>query len=352
MKERAYWLKHIRFRYPGSRFELELKNMEIEAGKVIALVGPNGAGKTTLLFLLGLLQKPVEGILELFGTDPWESREQLFNKRRQVVMLTHQPYLFQKSVFDNLVFGLKVRGTPEREWESKVREALAMVEMNGFEKKSVKELSAGQAQRVALARAIILNPKVLLLDEPTANIDSNLISRIEATILEVQRGLNSTVVFTTHNFSQAFRLADEVIYLSDGRRVQYSHENYFSGRAETDGKISWIEPKAGTKIFFNGNYTGHIICLISPEQIELHSAVRADPGVCPAGRTQGCAPTNIFEGRITRLEMADDNLALARVSGDLSFRVNLPVTELHRKNISLNSQVLIKFSPEAVKIIN
>ncbi len=340
MPEKAYTLKDLRYRPPGSRFELELDNLELEVGKIVALVGPNGAGKTTLLHLLGLLQKPQGGTLEFFGKNPWNGKEQVFEQRRQVTLVTHNPYLFHGSVFDNLVFGLKVRGVPESAWKNQAEEVLDMVELAGFEEKPAAGLSAGQAQRVALARAIMVRPRVLLLDEPTANIDATMISRIEAMIAEVNRNLSATVVFSTHNFSQAFRLADQVIYLSDGRRVEYSHENYFSGKAESDGNSSWIEPRPGSKIVFPGKFSGHVTCLISPEKIEVLSGREADPKI-----------PNQFSGRVTRLEMTGNNLALVRVSGDLNFRVNLTMQELENKRISLSSSVLLRFSPEAVEVV-
>jgi len=337
----AYQLRGIRYDYPANKFALELENLEFSAGRIIALVGPNGAGKTTLLLLLGLLQKPTQGELKFFRVDPWQSQELLFEKRKEVVLVTHHPYLFSGTVFDNLVFGLRVREIPEPEWKGRTGEALAMVELNGFEDKPVKELSAGQAQRLALARAIIVKPRVLLLDEPTANIDAGLVSRIESVISEVNARLSTTIIFSTHNFSQAYRLADQVLYFSDGKQVKYSHENYFSGKAETAEKMSWIEPKPGAKIFFPGAHQGHLTCVISPEKIEVF---RDD-------RKNTLSGPNIFSGRIIRLEMAENNLALLRMSGDLNFRINLPIAELEEKGISLSSPVLVRFAPEAVELI-
>ncbi len=339
--EPAYLLHQIGYRYPANKFVLDLERLEVPAGKIIALVGPNGAGKTTLLLLLGLLKKPTRGDLKFFHSDPWQSRELLYEKRKEVVLVTHHPYLFQGTVFENLVFGLRVRGIPEPEWKGRAEEALAMVELDGFEDQPVKGLSAGQSQRVALARAIIIRPRVLLLDEPTANIDASMVSRVESVISEVNAQLSTTVIFSTHNFSQAFRLADQVLYFLDGKQVKYSHENYFSGRAETDGAISWIEPKPGAKIFFPGRHQGHLTVVISPEKIEMF----------PASQKQTIPGPNIFSGRITRLEMAENNLALLRMSGELNFRLNRPLSELDKKGISLSSPVLVRFAPEAVELI-
>jgi tungstate transport system ATP-binding protein len=194
---------------------------------------------------------------------------------------------------------------------------------------------------VALARALALRPKVLLLDEPTANIEAGLALRIEAIIHEINHELGTTVVFSTHNFSQASRLGDEILFLSDGRRVPFSHENCFSGSAETDGRRSWIEPRPGIQIVFEGVHTGHVTCVINPEKIRLFAV---------ADRAAGEGP-NIFEGRVTRLEMTEADLALVRVSGALTFRVTVPIREIETCGVSLSRPVLIRFGTESVEII-
>lgn len=336
----AYQLENIRYQYPGADFALEIDSLEVKAGRIIALVGPNGAGKTTLLLILSLLQKPESGTIEFFGNNPWNG-SRVLEMRRDVVMVTHHPYLFKGTVQDNLVFGLKVRGILENEWQSRLDEVRKMLELNGLENAPASSLSAGQKQRVALARAMILKPKVLLLDEPTANIDIGLVNRVESVINEVNTGQATTIIFSTHNFSQAFRLADEVMYFSEGKRVKYSHENYFSGKAETDGKMSWIEPKPGCKIVFPGNHDGYVTCAISPHKIKV-----LEPGL-----NEKHSGYNRFAGTVTRLEMAENNLALIRVSGELNFRINMEMQELGKKNVALSRQILVLFAPEAVEVV-
>lgn len=341
ISSRAYRLEQVRFQYSGSGFELQAEDLEIEAGKIIALVGPNGAGKTTMLMLLGLLLKPGAGTLEFFGQNPWTDGR-LLDMRRELALVTHHPYLFRGTIFDNLVFGLKVRGMDRAGFGALVRETLAMVELDGFAEAPVSELSAGQAQRVALARAMILKAKVLLLDEPTANIDAGMVQRMEAVITEFNSRFQTTIIFSTHNFSQAFRLATEVMHFSDGKQVKYSHENFFSGKAETDGKMSWIEPKPGARIVFPGKYNSHVTCVISPEKIEALSV----------NESQKIYGQNQFSGTVSRLEMAENNRALVRVSGDLNFRLNLSLQEIEQKKIALSRKILLRFPPEAVEVIN
>jgi len=344
MSHPAYSLEDVHYAYPESRtgFALDIDALSVGAGDVLALVGPNGAGKTTLLMLLAFLARPGRGRLEFFGEDPWTDESRALLARREAVLVTHHPYLFKGTILDNVAFGLKVRGRPEAERRERARRALALVELDGREETPASSLSAGQAQRVALARAMALRPRALLLDEPTANIEAGLAFRIEAAILEIRRETGAAVVFSSHNFSQASRLADDILYLSGGRRVRFSHENCFSGMAESDGRMSWIEPHPGARIVFPGRVGGHVTCVINPAAIDIHAAGHpAAPGAGP----------NVFAGRVTRLEAAEAGLALIRVSGGLTFRATLPLAEVEARGIFLSRSVLIKFEPEAVEII-
>jgi tungstate transport system ATP-binding protein len=343
MGDIIYRLEDVGYAYPGGppSFALELDSLAIRAGEILALVGPNGAGKTTLLMLLAFLVRPGRGRLEFLGHDPWTGNDSAAPARRDAVLLTHHPYLFKGTVADNVEFGLKLRKAPEAERAVRLRAALAMVELDGWEARSVSGLSAGQAQRVAIARALALHPRVLLLDEPTAGIDAALGLRIEAVLREAAREWGTTVVFSTHNFSQASRLADGIVYLSDGKRVEFSHENCFSGTASTDGRTSWIEPKPGLRIVFPGAVAGHVTCVIDPAAIRVSAG---GPAAAPTG-------PNVFGGRVTRMETTDRATALVRISGDLVFRAALPVRELEGGGISLSREVLLRFEPESVEVI-
>ncbi len=343
MGQDAYALDAVRHVYPGApaAFALDLDSLRVGAGETLAVVGPNGSGKTTLLMLLAFLVRPVHGRLEFFGRDPWADEAHALLARRDAVLVTHHPYLFKGTVADNVAFGLRVRNLPETERRKRVRHALDLVELSGRESKPAARLSAGQAQRVALARALALRPRALLLDEPTANIEAGLAVRIEAVVRETVRETGATVVFSSHNFSQASRLAGDILYLSEGKRVRFSHENCFSGTAASDGERSWIEPRPGVRIVFPGPASGHVTCVIDPAAIELETASAEDTTDGP----------NVFRGRVARLETVEADRALVRVAGDLTFRVSLPLAEVEAGGISLSRPVLIKFKPEAVEIV-
>ncbi len=218
----AYRLRDVGYAYPAppSPFALEIGSLDVPEGKTLAVVGPNGAGKTTLLLLLAFLVRPLRGRIDLFGRDAWAADDGGAHARRDAVLLAHHPYLFKGTIADNVAFGLKVRKLPDAEARPRVAEALALVELDGWGGKPVSGLSAGQTQRVALARALALRPRALLLDEPTANLDAALGLRTEAVLGEAGRTWGTTVIFSTHDLAQASRLADDILYLSDGKRAE------------------------------------------------------------------------------------------------------------------------------------
>jgi tungstate transport system ATP-binding protein len=340
----VFRLAGVRYAYPGKpapSLALEIADLEIREGEVLALTGPNGAGKTTLLNLLALLIRPGGGRLEFLGRDPWTSEESAARARRATVLLTHHPYLFKGTIGDNVAFGLKVRKLAAAEVRERVKQALALVELDGWQARSAYGLSAGQAQRVALARVLALRPRALLLDEPTANLDAGLGLRMESVLREAGRTWGGAVVFSSHDFSQATRLGDSILYLSGGRRVEFGHENCFSGAAGTNGRMSWIEPRPGLRITFAGRFEGHVTCLIDPAAIGL-SAAPKNPAVPPG--------PNVFRGRISRMETTGEGLALVRVSGDLVLRVIVPLPDLEAADVSLSDEVLLTFEPGSVRV--
>jgi len=340
-----YRLEDVGYAYPPgpAPLALDLDRLHVAEGEILALVGPNGSGKTTLLMLLAFLARPGRGRIELRGRDPWPSPDAAVAARREAVLLTHHPYLFKGTIADNVAFGLRLRKLPEAEVGPRVASALALVELDRWGERSAAGLSAGQAQRVALARALAVRPRVLLLDEPTAHLDAALGLRMEAVLSEVRHDGGTTVILSSHNFSQASRLADSILYLSAGRRVEFSHENCFSGTAGSDGRTSWIEPRPGVRIIFAGAAHGHVSCVIDPAAISLAAA---------DGRAVPPAGPNTFRGRVSRMETTDAETALVRVSGGLVFRVTVPVAKLTAGGISLSTEVLLTFDPASVRVVS
>jgi tungstate transport system ATP-binding protein len=212
-----YRLAHVGVRYAG-RLVLDIAALDIRRGEVLALVGPSGAGKSTLLRLLNFLEPPTAGSIEFAGVPVHPHAAVPLELRRQVTTVFQRPALLSGTVLANVAYGLQIRSAPHA--RQLAADALARVGLEHLADKPARTLSGGEMQRVALARALVIAPSVLLLDEPTANLDPHNVRLIERTIAEMHRGGDTTVVLVTHNIFQARRLAQRVGLLLDGRVVE------------------------------------------------------------------------------------------------------------------------------------
>lgn len=187
----------------GGVLALQGVSLRVERGDVLALVGANGSGKTTLLRVLhGLLRH--------------QGRRDLGPDALPQAMVFQRPFLLQLSALNNLRLALWLAGVPHGEWAARIRESLQRVELDGLQRRPARALSGGQQQRLALARALAGRPRLLFLDEPTANLDPHAKREIEA-LLAALAADGMTLVMSTHNLGQAKRLATRVVYLEGGR---------------------------------------------------------------------------------------------------------------------------------------
>lgn len=196
----------------GDNFSLAITSLELQPRRIYALTGPNGAGKSTLLRTLALLTPPQQGRIG-FAAAAGQGRA---HQRRRVTLVEQSPYLLAGTVYANLAFGLKLRGIRGKEQQARIARNLALVGLEGFAGRKTGQLSGGEVQRVALARALVLEPLLLLLDEPTSNIDAKSLQAFELLLSGLPaRGV--TVVISTHDPDQPKRLGAEVLRLEDGR---------------------------------------------------------------------------------------------------------------------------------------
>lgn len=191
--------------------------LEVGGGELIVLLGPSGCGKTTLLKIIAGLLAPIGGDL-LFG-------DRVFTgvpaERREAAMVFQKPLLFPHlTVAENIGFGLKMRKIAGDESTRRVAEALEMVQLDGFGERKPRELSGGQEQRVSLARALVTRPRVLLLDEPFSALDVGLRAEMRSLVRQLQRRLQITTVFVTHDQEEAVTIADRIALLLDGEIIQ------------------------------------------------------------------------------------------------------------------------------------
>jgi len=217
--------------YPGAAEPtVDAVDLAVPAGALVALLGPSGCGKTTTLKMLAGLLAPTSGDVTFDG----RSVLGLPAERRPVAMVFQKPLLFPHlSIGDNVGFGLRMRGVPAGQRRERVAQMLELVRLPGLESRRVGELSGGQEQRVSLARALVVEPAVLLLDEPLSQLDAALRVQMRELVRRVQREVGVTTLFVTHDQEEAVVLADRIALMLDGRIEQYDEPAAFYERPAT-----------------------------------------------------------------------------------------------------------------------
>ncbi|MGC8911294.1 MAG: phosphate ABC transporter ATP-binding protein [Nitrososphaeria archaeon] len=225
----------------GERRVLKGVSLSAEYGRIFCLIGPNGSGKTTLLKIADMLEFPDDGRIFFDEVDllklDYISRLKYV---RMMAMVFQHPIVYNMSVYDNVAIGLRIRGLGKSEVKEKVDAVLKNVNLYEYRKRHAYTLSGGEAQRLCLARAIVLEPKILFLDEPTANLDPANTIVIERVVKEYCLRKNAAVVFTTHNMFEAKRLADRVGLLVDGKIVEEGDVHEFFTRPKNELTAKFI----------------------------------------------------------------------------------------------------------------
>ena len=224
MNEFVYQVQNVTKCY-GTRCVLHIEDLQVRRGEIFAVVGPSGAGKSTLLRLLNFLQVPTKGRIQFLGHSFSSTSPMPLPLRRRVTMVFQRPILLKRSVQANVSYGLRLRG--QRDSGQQVLRALHQVGLDTLVHQPAQTLSGGEAQRVSLARAMVLRPDVLLLDEPTANLDPYNVGLIEDIVRRLNQEQGTTIVLVTHNVFQARRLAHQVGLLLEGKLVEVDKTGAF-----------------------------------------------------------------------------------------------------------------------------
>ena len=339
----------------GNRKVLDDVTLQIQEGEILALLGPNGSGKTTLLKILSFLEKPTGGEIKFQGEIlTGENAERM---RLQSAMVFQRTLLFSTTVYNNVAYGLKMRKMPRNIIEEEVKKALKLVKLEGFETRSAKRLSGGEQQRVALARALVLKTKLLLMDEPTANLDPKNASILEELIATVNRELKTTIVMATHNMFQAKTLPHRVALINDGRISEVGTTSEIFGKlsknlasfAAVDNTFAGTAKitEAGTTIVDIGNDVqieatlqkqGEISIFISPQDIILSE------------NPLKSSARNMFKGKISQIT---DLGLLVKLTVDVGkpFTVQITKRSFSEMALNLNVEVFIVFKASNVQAI-
>jgi ABC-type proline/glycine betaine transport system ATPase subunit len=198
----------------NGRSVLQVKSLDIQRGETLTVVGPNGSGKSTLLLALARLLKPSHGEIQYDGKSLKQLNE--LEYRRKISYVFQAPLLMDMTVEQNVALGLKFRGTNRDETERRVREWMRQLGVDALAKRRASQLSGGEAQRVSLARAFVLEPELLLLDEPFSALDPPTRSRLIQDLYDLLEGTHRTAVFVTHNLGEAAKLSHRIAVIIGG----------------------------------------------------------------------------------------------------------------------------------------
>ena len=241
-------------------------SFEAKAGELTTLLGPSGCGKTTTLRCIAGLENPDGGEISV-GDRVVASDSVLVDTNKRNLAMVFQSYAIwpHMNVFNNVAYGLKVKRLPRNEIKEKVKNALSLVRLEGIEDKHPSKLSGGQQQRVALARSLVVEPQVLLLDEPLSNLDLKLREQMRIELKEIQRKLGVTSIYVTHDQTEALSMSDSIVIMNNGKIAQigspkeiYANpDNQFVAKfiGQTnilEGKVKQKTGDAGTVELFNG----------------------------------------------------------------------------------------------------
>ena len=338
----------------GSKIVVNAVNLQIRHGEILALLGPNGSGKSTILKILAFIESPTGGTVEFQGEEvDYKKTEQV---RLQSTLVFQKTTLFSTSVYNNIAYGLKMRKMPKSEEVEEVKKALKLVKLEGFEKRPAKKLSGGEQQRVAIARALVLKTKLLLLDEPTANLDPRNAGILEDVIETVNRENKVTIVLATHNMFQAEKLPHRIALMNEGKITEIGTpievfgklsknlasfaavENTFSGYAQpTPEGTTIVDLGSNVHVEIAEQRQGETAIFVNPQDIILcqeppHSSAR-----------------NAFRGKIT--EITDlGNLVKLKVDVGKVFAVQITKKSFKEMALNLGSDVYIAFKASSVNV--
>jgi len=333
-------LENIVHRY-SERTVLDISKLEIAEREVVALVGPNGSGKSTLLRILAFLEKPTEGTVFYNGK---LVKEPSFTQRREVTLLLQNSPLLRRTVEENVSYGLKMRKDTHNIKE-RVKRALKMVGLSPeiFAKRKWFELSGGEAQRVALAARLILRPKVILLDEPTASVDSESARIIKEAVFKARDEWGSTLVIVTHDLPWVYQITEKILSLFKGKLINYVPENVLAGdwKPYNDGLLA-LRLADGQILIGAGSPQSGSLALLDPKDVIICTEM-----------PEGDSALNSILGTITSMSLISE-------SGQVLVKVNAGgktisslVTEKSVKNLHLHPglKVYLHFKASALKWI-
>ncbi|NOZ23484.1 MAG: ABC transporter ATP-binding protein [Planctomycetes bacterium] len=321
----------------GETVALDIDSLQIEPASIVGFTGPNGAGKSTLLQIFAGLMAPTSGTVTFDGK-PMYPNGGLEAMRKRVTYLAQNPVLFQMSVRRNVAYGLKLRGTPRTERRRAAEEALDTVGLLHLAHRGGHQLSAGERQRIALARAICLRPDVLILDEPTANVDREHVRVVENLIPSLLRDRGVSTILASHDERQIVRLSDRILALQSGRLVPPPFENVFEGEIqERDGAFFFVSPTA-MEIEVVAHRTG-----------KAKVAIRANEIILSAAPLKSSV-RNSFRGKIASIDELPEGGVHVTVDVGLPLVAEITHHSLCEMSLAVGNEIFASFKSTGVLV--
>lgn len=330
-------------------------SLQIREGEILALLGPNGSGKTTILKILALIENPTGGEVK-FQDEPITAKN-IERMRMQTTLVFQKTVLFDTSVYNNVAYGLRIRRMPRDVLDEEVKKVLRLGKLEGFEKRPARRLSGGEQQRVAIARAAALKTKLLLLDEPTANLDPKNALIIEDAIAAANREFGTTIVMATHNMFQARNLPHRIALVNDGKITEIGEtngifgklsrtlasfaalENTFVGKSRmSEDGTARVDIGEGITIAATSRTEGGVSVFVSPEDI----IISKEPFTSSA--------RNNFGGRIVEIKDLG-TLVKVRVDVGKSFAVQITKRSFEEMGLNLGMEVFLTFKASSVQLV-
>lgn len=354
-------LEDIGLRYNGNSI-LDVERLDVRRDETLAILGPTGSGKSTLLRVMNLLEWPERGVIRWRG-ETIEGKRVDLGIRRRMAMAFQAPLLLRATVFNNIAYGLKVRHLTRDEIREKVKSVLDLFGIGQLAERPASDISGGEAQRAALARAMVVNPELLLLDEPLASLDPTTKDGLMSDLKRILKSVNVACVYVTHSRQEAFVMADRVAVLVNGRieQVGTPEEVFYRPQSQDvaefvgtenliDGRIKVQDNGLATIVFDGGSIeavTDHpegawVTACVRPEEVILESA--------PGGLGSTVSARNRFSARIKDLVVLG---AVAKVALDCGFPLVATVTRRSLKDLNLKAgkNVRAGFKATSVHVI-
>jgi len=322
-----------------------LKGIDLDiSDELLGIIGHSGVGKTTLLKVLAGLEKPNAGTLKYNDLEITDSNMPLL--RRNATMIFQNPLFLRGDIFTNVAYGLRLRKVSEPVVKERVKQALEAVRLPGMVDRDARELSGGEQQRVALARALVLDPEVLLLDEPTSNLDPGNASIINDILREQSE--NRVIVIATHDLPQVIRLADKVLFLKNGviseegapdemEAITRYTENIFPGISRRVEGVSTIKVN-DLEIKFTEPVEGRVSIHVRPQDIIL-----SNDWIETSARNQ-------FRGPIVGVE-EKNGIVMISVDVGAVFRAQITRKSVNEMGLSLGKEINISFKASSVILL-